>query len=305
MDYLFIMDEHKSRKILTCWQWELKPSAWRPKIAVYSSRLKVASGAHFALDLWQLKLSRFLELTATQFPMKMMTGDVDDGSLWEPFDGWGLMWLVLNCARLHVFWRTVEDRQYLRLNSRGVTGDPHVKTHYWLVVVHRCYPLPDQQCSLGLFRSLSPLRTRVQLPHAGLLYQCHPSLLIFSLSFSLINQCQAVQQQGQHSFPACLLSSSCMSLCVDPPPPSARAATIILSHGRRAEAPDPHCQHERFTGSVRGAKKKVRRQCSLFNLFFVWLREKKKGSLHHLHNSWNTQGEKMAHWVVKKKVWMV
>lgn len=163
------------------------------------------------------------------------------------------------------------------------------------MVVHRCYPLPDQQCSLGLFRSLSPLRTRVQLPHAGLLYQCHPSLLIFSLSFSLINQCQAVQQQGQHSFPACLLSSSCMSLCVDPPPPSARAATIILSHGHRAEAQGPHCQHERFTGSVRGGQKKKkvrRRQCSHFNLFFVWPQEKKKGSLHHLHNSWNTQGEK-------------
>lgn len=164
------------------------------------------------------------------------------------------------------------------------------------MVVHRCYPLPDQQCSLGLFRSLSPLRTRVQLPHAGLLYQCHPSLLIFSLSFSLINQCQAVQQQGQHSFPACLLSSSCMSLCVDPPPPSARAATIILSHGRRAEAPGPHCQHERFTGIVRGGGEKSEEEAMLSLQSFLRLATaEKKGSLHHLHNSWNTQGGKMAH----------
>lgn len=56
----------------------------------------------------------------------------------------------------------------------------------------------------ALPESLSP--TRVQLPTSGLLYQCHPSLLIFvlpaslSVSRSLINQCQAVQQQGRHSF---------------------------------------------------------------------------------------------------------
>lgn len=79
------------------------------------------------------------------------------------------------------------------------------------------YTLPDQQCSLGFFRSLTLMS--IQLPPFVLLYQCHPSSSYFSLlSLSLINQCQAIQQKGQYSFLACLLGSSYMSLCPDPPP---------------------------------------------------------------------------------------
>lgn len=82
---------------------------------------------------------RVRALTAKAFPFSLTDsntipdedddGDVDEGSLLERFDGWGLMWLALNCARLHVFLCTLEDRQYLGLNRRCVTGDAHVKTH--------------------------------------------------------------------------------------------------------------------------------------------------------------------------------
>lgn len=78
-------------------------------------------------------------LTAKAFPFSLTDsntipdedddGDVDEGSLLECFDGWGLMWLALNCVRLHVFLCTRKDRQYLGLNRRCVTGDAHVKTH--------------------------------------------------------------------------------------------------------------------------------------------------------------------------------
>lgn len=165
------------------------------------------------------------------------------------------------------------------------------------------YPLPDQQCSLGLFRSLSPRVPESNSPMLACYSSATPLFLFFlclSFSLSLINQCQAVQQQGQHSFPACLLSSSCMSLCADPPPPPAQAATVILSHGHGAETPGPHCRHERFTGSVGsgggGAGKKKKKAFLSLQSFLHLATGEKKGSLHHLHNSWNTGKKQAIEW---------
>lgn len=118
------------------------------------------------------------------------------------------------------------------------------------------------------------------------------SSYFLSVFLSLINQCQAVQQQGQHSFPGCLLSSSCMSLCADPPPPPARAATVILSHGRRAETPGPHDMKGSQAEWGGGEKKKEEEAFLSLQSFLRLATGEKKGSLHHLHNSRNTQGKK-------------
>lgn len=96
------------------------------------------------------------------------------------------------------------------------------------------------------------------------------------LSLSLINVKPSNNKASILFLPA--FSALHVCHCALTPPPPAQAATVILSHGRGAETPGPHCQHERFTGSMRrGQGKKVkRRHFSHFNLFFVWPQEKKR-----------------------------
>lgn len=116
--------------------------------------------------------------------------------------------------------------------------------------------------------------TRVHPPHCLVYYTNATPLFLFSLFFlclSLINQCQAVQQQGRHSFSACLLCSSYMSLCHDPPPCTNTATTIIFSHG--CWNPGPHCQHKTLVrDSVRKREKNEKKKhFSHFCLFVLYL----------------------------------
>lgn len=105
----------------------------------------------------------------------------------------------------------------------------------------------------ALPESLSP--ARVQLPTSGLPYQRWPSLLIFvlpaplSVSRTLINQCQAVQQQGRHSF-----GSLHMSLW-----PSLLPLRQVSGHHLpftwpQNWNPGPLCQHERLFSERKGER---------------------------------------------------
>lgn len=107
-----------------------------------------------------------------------------------------------------------------------VSPGTHMRTQtFWRMVIRSA-------STLFLIRSAAPgalpeshTPTRVQLPHVWPTIPVPPlsSYFLSSLSFPpIINQCQAIQQQGRHSFPACLFSSSDMSLCPDPPPPPTR-----------------------------------------------------------------------------------
>ncbi len=205
-----------------------------------------------------------------------------------------------------------EDEKSLGLSSESITKHRHTHTHthmFWWAVLHWSYPLPDQRCSPGHFRSLSALQ-EPNSPSSSQLYQCHPSLLIFSLlslrlSLSLINQCQAVQQQGRHSFPACLLGSSYMSLCPDPPPPPTQQPPSSF-HKAAELKPGPHCQHESLRDRVRKRKSEEEAFLSLLSFLppFSCLppARGRKGFHSRLHNSWDTQ-EKTGHWEEKKFRW--
>lgn len=88
----------------------------------------------------------------------------------------------------------------------------------------RLYPLPDQKCSPRGSSGVSHPYESPAPPCLAYYTSATPLLLFsrFSVFLPIINQCQAIQQQGRHSFPACLFSSSDMSLCPDPPPPPTR-----------------------------------------------------------------------------------
>lgn len=173
------------------------------------------------------------------------------------------MWPALNCVRLHVFLWMRKDRLSPGLNGQGVTST-HTQWRrraqtFWRMVIRSAPTLfLIRSAALGLFRSPTAL-PESSSPTSGLLCQCHSSALIFSLLClpPIINQCQAIQQQGRHSFPpACLFSSSDMSLCSDPPPPPTMHPPSSFSHGPRARTQGPRCQHERlFRGSARKREK--------------------------------------------------
>lgn len=107
-----------------------------------------------------------------------------------------------------------------------VSPGTHMRTQNLLTDgdTQRLYPLPDQKCSP---RGSSGVSHPYESPAPPCLayYTSATPLLLFSrcsVFLPIINQCQAIQQQGRHSFPACLFSSSDMSLCPDPPPPPTR-----------------------------------------------------------------------------------
>lgn len=212
------------------------------------------------------------------------------------------MWSVVNCMSLSAFLCMREGRQSTRLHSHNKI-DTHTQAHtFWWVVLHCSYTLPDQRCSPGFFRSLTLMS--IQLPPSILLYQCHPSSSHFSLlSLYLINQCQAVQQQGQHSFLACLLGSSYMSLCPDPPPsPTQQSPSSFHEAETQAHTANMKGCSEAALGRGRKWGRHFSHLCLFFLLFFCLpLARERKGCHSHLHNSWEAQ-EKMGHWVVKKSL---
>lgn len=196
----------------------------------------------------------------------------------EHFDEWRLIWLVLDCVPKCVLCMR-KDRQPLRLNSQGTTTQV-----FWWVVFHCSHSLPDQHFSPGLFRSPSPLQESSS--PACLAYYTNATPLLFSLFslsvfLSLINQCQAVQKQGRHSFLACFLGSSYMSLCPDPPtPPTQRPPPPFhMATELRLRPTLPTwklVQKQHWEG-----KKKVRRRhfshfCLFFLLFPAFLRPREE-----------------------------
>lgn len=126
---------------------------------------------------------------------------------------------MLGCVRLHAFLCMREDRRIPRAKQ---SPPAHTNTRFFF---------DGQRCTaatLFLISSAARGSSGVSHPYQSpalprLAYYTNTTpLFLFSLLFlclSLINQCQAVQQQGRHSSPAYLLCFSYMSLCPDPPPP--------------------------------------------------------------------------------------
>lgn len=123
------------------------------------------------------------------------------------------------------------------------------------------------------------------------------SLFSLSVFLSLINQCQAVQQQGLHSFPACLLSSAYMSLCPDPPPPPTQQPPSSFHMAVKVK---PRLTLPTWKVVQRQHKKKKESEEEAFLSLqsFFSCGHRKTGFHSHLNNSWDTQ-EKTGHWVVK------
>lgn len=126
---------------------------------------------------------------------------------------------------LHVFVCMREDRLSPRLNGQGVTRHTHANADLLTDGdTQHLYPLPDQKCSPQGSSGVSHPYKSPAPPCLAYYTSSTPLLLffLFSVFLPIINQCQAIQQQGRHSFPACFFSSSDMSLCPDPPPPPTR-----------------------------------------------------------------------------------
>lgn len=163
-----------------------------------------------------------------------------------------------------------EDRQSLRLNSQDITRYTH--THiFWWAVLHCSYPLPDQQCSLGLFRSLSPLQESnsppvwptIPMPPLSSYFL---SSLSLSFSLSLINVKPSNNKAGILSLPGS--SVPCICHCALTLPLHQLSGHHHPFTWPQSRNSGPHCQHERlFRGSVR--KEVRRRHFSHFCLFFL------------------------------------
>lgn len=181
-----------------------------------------------------------------------------------------LCWIV-GPYKLFCAWEKVDNPPgCVVIVRRGTHTEAHT---FWWVVLHCRNPLPDQQCSLGFFRSLSPSRASSS-PRLSYYTNATPLLLIslFYLSVSLINVKRSNNKAAILSVPASSGPHICHCVLTLP----LHQLVINLSRGRNS---GPHCQHERlFRGSIRKRQNVRSRYFSHFCLFFLpSSSQKKKG----------------------------
>ena len=185
--------------------------------------------------------------------------DDDDGSLLG-----ALWWMRIDVTHVELCVPT-----YVSVYERRQTipGLQHTQTHtFWWAVLHCSYPLPHQQCSPGLFRSLMPLRGSnpppPPPPHTPPVWPTIPMpplssyfLSSFSVSLSLINVKPFNNKADILPLPASSVPRICHCALTLPLAPTQRPPSSFHM-AAELKNPGPHCQHERlFRGSVRNREK--------------------------------------------------
>lgn len=206
----------------------------------------------------------------------------------------------MNCVWLHAF-LAYERRQTIP-PAKNFTRHTHTHCFFLMGSVTAATLFLISSAARGSSgvshpnESPTPPPTPLSLSLSGLLHQCHPSLLIFSLlspclSLSLINVKLSNNKASILPLPASLVP--CICHCDPPPPPTQRPPSSFHMAAFGAEnAGSETAKHERlFSERKRGKEKKRRRRrhFSHFCLFFFVELGGRKGCPGRLHNSWETR----------------